>query len=99
MVQMTVRVPDDLVKRVKLAAQRGGLSVNEFTLRVLDAATDPNLAGSEADRIRERLAAAGLLATGRRQAAGRPAPELVMAARAAAGQGTALAEIVSAQRG
>jgi hypothetical protein len=32
--------------------------VNDFTTQVLDAATDPDLAGSDAGRVRERLARA-----------------------------------------
>ncbi len=64
---------------------------------VLDAATDPDLAGDEADRVRERLAAAGLLIQPRPRP-GRPDAAEVAAARSRAGRGTPLSEIVSAGR-
>lgn len=62
MAQVTWRAPDELVTRVRRAADQRGTSVNEFVTRVLDAATDPELTDDEALRARERLAAAGPLA-------------------------------------
>ncbi len=59
---MTWRAPDELVARVRRAANQRGSSINEFVTRVLDAATDPELTDDESLRVRERLAAAGLLA-------------------------------------
>jgi hypothetical protein len=71
--------------------------MNDYVTAVLDVATDPNLAGSEADRLRERLARAGLLApAGRRRQ--RPSKKEVAEARAAAGTGTSLSELVSEGR-
>lgn len=71
--------------------------MNEFPTLVLDAATNPDLAGSDAERARERLARAGLLA-----APGilrsRPTPDEVAQAREAAGRGTPLSDIVSRDR-
>jgi hypothetical protein len=98
MSQMTLRTSDDLMRRVRAAAQREGRSLNDYVTSVLDAATDPDLAGSEAERIRERLAAAGLLAppgASRR----RPPARSLDAARRAAGKGRPLSEIVSDGRG
>lgn len=71
--------------------------MNEYVTAVLDAATDPELAGNEAERVRERLRAAGLLAdTGAERLP--PDEQLVEQARAAAGRGTRLSDIVSEQR-
>jgi hypothetical protein len=64
---------------------------------VLDAATDPELGDSDAQRIRERLAQAGVLApTGAESR--RPDPQEVARARRAAGRGTPLADIVTRDR-
>jgi hypothetical protein len=71
--------------------------MNEYVTRVLEAATDPENAANETERIRERLARAGLLAPAgapRR----RPAQAQVARARRAAGSGTPLAQIVSDDR-
>ena len=98
MPQITWRAEAPLVDRIRSAASEEHRSVNDFITRVLDAATDPDLAGSEAERIRERLARAGVLA-GTRPARGRPDPELLARARAVAGRGTPLADLVSDDRG
>jgi hypothetical protein len=95
--QMTWRAPADLMARVRRAAQRRGRSMNDYVTAVLDAATNPRLAGSEAERLRERLAQAGLLAepgVPRR----RPARDEAAGARSRAGRGTALSELVSEDR-
>lgn len=97
MSQVSWRAPDELVDRVRAAARQHGTSVNEFMTAVLDAATDPDLAGDEAVRVRERLAAAGLLARPAPRS-GRPAAAEVAAARERAGRGTPLSDIVSAGR-
>ncbi len=71
--------------------------MNEFLTRVLAAATDPDLGGSDVQRIRERLAQAGILAPDgppRR----RPDPADVARARRAAGTGTQLSELVTRER-
>ena len=70
---------------------------NEFLTRVLAAATDPELTDDESLRVRERLAAAGLLAS-----AGpprpRPAEDDLTLARHRAGQGHQLADLVRDSR-
>lgn len=97
MEQMTWRAPADLIARVRQAAQRRGRSMNDYVTAVLDAATNPGLAGSEAEQLRERLEQAGLLAEpGERRR--RPAAKEVAGARSRASRGTALADLVSEDR-
>lgn len=97
MTQVTWRAPDEVVERVRQAADRESLSLNEYLTRLVRAATDPELAGSDVERLRERLERAGLLvrpAAPRR----RPDPESVARARRAAGRGTPLSELVVEER-
>lgn len=93
MKQVTWHAPDELLARVRHAAEQRGSSVNEFLTRVLDAATNPALTDDESRRVRERLATAGLLAP-----AGpprpRPAEDDLVRARHRAGQGHQLADLV-----
>jgi hypothetical protein len=74
------------------------MSMNEYLTQVLDAATNPDLAGDEATRVRERLERAGLLLPPRSPRV-RPAPEAVARARKAAGSGAPLSELVNEGRG
>jgi hypothetical protein len=94
MTQVTWRAPDQLVESVRQAAAREGYSLNEYLTRLARAATDPALAGSDLERLRERLALAGLLAPsgGRRR---RPTASSVHRARTRAGRGTQLSELVA----
>lgn len=71
--------------------------MNDYLTQVLDAATDPDLAGSEASRLRERLERAGLLVP-EHERRERPSEDAVALARKAAGSGTKLADLVSEQR-
>jgi hypothetical protein len=98
MTQITWRAPDELVDRVRVAAAREGRSLNDYLTRLARAATDPELAGSDLEQLRERLARAGLLAPPGvpRQ---RPDPDAVAQARRRAGQGTSLADLVIEGRG
>jgi hypothetical protein len=102
MAQMTWRPEDELYERVRRAAKQRGRSINAYVTAVLDTATNPDGAATEWDQVRERLANAGLLvptalappATARP----RPSPDKVAQARAAAGRGTSLAELVASSR-
>ena len=97
MAQMTWRTSEELLERVRRQAAAQDRSLNEWVTLVLDAATDPALAGSEAARVRERLAQAGLLApvgAPRR----RPSEARVRKARAAAGRGAQLSDVVRDSR-
>jgi hypothetical protein len=98
MAQITVRAEEELVARVKASARRSGRSMNEFVVRVLDAATDPDLAGDEAARVHERLAAAGLLHPGPWAQGAAPPAAAVAAARRRAGDGTPLSDLIAEDR-
>lgn len=97
MEQMTWRAPGDLIERVRRAAQRQHRSMNDYVTAVLDAATNPRLAGDEAERLRERLDLAGLLAEPG-EPRSRPAREETARARKRAGAGTPLSQLVSEGR-
>ena len=99
MAQLTIRLDDDLAAQVKAHAEGLGRSVNGWAVAVLRTAIDPDLADSDTERTRGRLARAGLLMTPspvlRRP---RPDPEELRAARRAAGRGTSAAAIVVDER-
>ncbi len=94
MAEVRWRGPDSLVERVRRAAKDQGRTLNDYLTVVLAAATDPELATSEAVRVREGLAAAGLLVPATRGAV-RPDPNAVARARASAGRGTPLSTYVT----
>ena len=95
---MTWRMSDELLRRVRAAAEQDARSMNEYVTAVLDAATNPELAGDEMTRVRERLAAAGLLVPPGPPRE-RPNAAAVAAARKAAGKGKSLVDFVIEDRG
>ena len=97
--QLTLRVEDELARRLKVVAAESGRSVNAYAAAVLRAAVDPDLATGEAERLRARLAQAGLLAPSTGSARLRPDAAAVKRARARAGRGRALSDLVSEERG
>lgn len=72
--------------------------MNSWATLILTAAVDPALAGSAAEELRERLAGAGLLAPLERRDRTRPNAARVAQARAAAGKGRMLSELVGEGR-
>lgn len=94
MAQITIRASEILAARVRLAAAAAGRSMNEYVLLVLDAATDANLAGSDAERIRQRLAQAGLLAQPPVDQSERPSDEQLVDAGRRAASGRSLSDLV-----
>lgn len=100
MAQLTIRADDEVVERVRISARAQGKSVNGWVVDVLSAASDPEHAGSDADRTRERLRRAGLLAERGERPPGlrRPDPRLLARARRKAGKGTSLSDLVIADR-
>ncbi|MEB3050982.1 hypothetical protein KV112_14755 [Mycolicibacter sp. MYC123] len=98
MTQVTWRAPDELVERVRQVAARQGCSLNEYLSRLARAATDPALEGDDVERLRERLAQAGLLVEPQQQHT-RPDRDAVARARKSAGEGTPLSELIAHGRG
>ncbi|CAN5291045.1 hypothetical protein BH20ACT3_BH20ACT3_06170 [soil metagenome] len=99
MTQVTWRATEELVERVRAVAAQDGRSLNDFLTRLARAATDPELAGADAARLRERLARAGLLVTPDGPPRPPPDPDVVAAARRRAGSGTPAADLVAEGRG
>ena len=97
--QLTLRIDDELAVRLKVAAGERGESVNGYAGKVLSAALDPDLAGDEVSALRERLARAGLLLRPESVARKRPSAQELGRARAAAGRGKPLSELVREGRG
>jgi hypothetical protein len=95
--QVSWRMSDELLERVRETARAYGWSVNMYVTTVMDAATDPAHAGSETERIRERLDRAGLLAVPGPPVRRPPRAAVQRSAKAAA-TGTPLSELLSADR-
>jgi predicted transcriptional regulator len=98
MTQVTLRLSAELAERLKTAARARDRSVNAWAAAVLSAAVDPDLAGDEATITRERLARAGLLSPPGERRGRRPRREQTASARAAAGSGTRLGDLISEGR-
>lgn len=97
--QMTLRITDDLARRLKLEAEKRGRSVNAFAGDVLGAAVDPDLEGTEIERLRARLVSAGLVEPVEPYLGKLPDPDEVARARARAGGGKKLlADLISEDR-
>lgn len=95
--QLSLRIPDMLADALRARAAERGQSVNSYATAVLGAAVDPDLAGDEAERLRERLARAGMLERSA-PSRGRPDATAVRRARSRAGSGTPLSELVGEGR-
>lgn len=98
MTQLTLRIDEELAHLLKRVAAAHGRSVNAYAGAVLRAAVDPDLAGDESERVRERLARAGLLADVTPVAGPGPDAKVLERARQAAGRGRPLSEFVSEGR-
>jgi plasmid stability protein len=96
--QITIRADDDLIFRIRQRARETGRSMNEYVTIVLDAVTNPGTAGTERERLRERLARAGLLAVDPPYRGPIPDPDAVEEAGRELGKGTPLSEIIREMR-
>lgn len=96
--QVTWRVSDELLEQVRRQARSHGRSLNDWVTTVMAAASDPSHAANETAQVRERLARAGLLEEVSGQPPRRPDARRVKAARARAGAGRPLSELVTEQR-
>lgn len=95
---MSLRIDERLSLEVRRHAAAAGMSVNRWISSVLRAAVDPDLAGSDAERTRARLARAGLLESPGALRSSRHDPEQSERARREAGRGTSLSVLVSEGR-
>jgi predicted transcriptional regulator len=99
MQQFSVRLSDEHGAAVRHLAAARQRSVNQTFEDLVAAATDPSHAGSEVAAIRERLSRAGLVFDlSALPDARAPADNELQRARAAAGRGTSLSELVSEGR-
>ena len=98
MAQVTLRIPDELLRQLRQVSRAQGRSLNSWAAAVLAAAVDPEYADDEAQRVRERLARAGLLLEPGDQRRRRADAGAAARARAAAGRGTPLSDLVGEGR-
>ena len=98
MAQLTLRVDDELARRLKDVAAERHQSVNAYAGAVLAAVVDPSLAGDDVERLRERLARAGLLVPASDRERRRPSEAVLGRARSAAGRGEQLSDLVAEGR-
>jgi predicted transcriptional regulator len=98
MSQLTLRIPDQLAVRLKVAARACGQSVSQWATKALTAAVTLPPADTEAQVARERLTRAGLLVEVSARRRRRPSRRAVARARAAAARGRPLSEIVAEAR-
>lgn len=92
---MTWRASEELLERVRRQAEERGRSLNEWVTEVLSAVTDPSTAGTEAEQIRERLRAAGILESIPARPRRPVSAKQLAAARQAAGGGTPMSELIA----
>ena len=99
MKQFSVRLSDERGRAVRRLAAARGASINQTFEDLVAAATDPALAGDDRQALRERLARGGLVfdVSALPDVAVPPEGELA-SARAAAGRGTPLSDLVSEGR-
>jgi hypothetical protein len=98
MLQITLRIPDELASDLKAAAREREMSVNRYATAVLAAATDPGLAAGEQEELIARLSRAGLLEPAPTRTQPEAETDQLDRARKRAGTGRPLSEIVSADR-
>lgn len=94
MKQVTLRLSEELVEMLKQAAARRGQSLNAWATHVLGSVVDPDLDDDESERVRARLRRAGLLEETKHHHVTRPEPAEVARAKAEAGRGRSLSDLV-----
>ncbi len=99
MAQFTLRINDDLAAAIRSEAAQTGRSVNAWLTFVARVATDQQAEGDEVTRLREKLRRAGLLSEHASDDGPDVDDEVFREARAAAGRGTPLSQLVSEGRG
>lgn len=89
---------DELLQRVRHSAKAAGMSLNAYISRVLALATSEDEHSSEAQRMRQRLRVAGLLASDDHDGPQRVSDDELTELRRAAGEGESLSDIVIRDR-
>lgn len=87
MLQVNVRLDDVLAAALKEQAAEEGRSVNAVMSDLVRAYVDPSAAGTEIERMRERLRRSGLLGPPLADVPSAPDPKTLARARRAAGAG------------
>lgn len=95
---MTIRLDDDLAEACKQEAAANGQSLNGWVVMVLRTRTDPEFSAPGVEQIRERFRRAGILAEPPPTTRKRPPEDVIARARAAAGRGTPMSDLVSQDR-
>ncbi|HEU4808871.1 MAG TPA: hypothetical protein VFT01_11465 [Homoserinimonas sp.] len=98
MTQVSWRAPEALVERVQKTAAAQRRSMNEFITQVLDIATSPDGEDPEEVRLRARLERAGILVVPLSWNDVVVSADDLSAARAEAGAGTPLGDLISDER-
>lgn len=97
--QVSWRAEEDLIERARARARELGKSLNQYVTEVVAVASNPDFESDEAERLRARLALAGLLTPPPAAPHGpRPDDAEVVEAGRRAGRGTALSDLVSGGR-
>lgn len=96
--QVSWRTDDELLDRVRQSARVAGSSVNSYLTRVMEIATSEDDQSTDAERLRQRLLAAGLLSDGGVASRPRPSDKELAAAQKRARRGTPLSDLVGTMR-
>lgn len=89
---------DELLDRVRNSAEAAGMSVNRYITRALSLVTSEDDQSTEAQRMRQRARAAGLLSSDELPGESDVSDEELAALRAIAGRGKPVSEIVLEDR-
>lgn len=97
--QMTIRADDELIEQAKARARQLGQSLNHFVSFAIRAAVDPELEGDEAERLRARFRAAGILdETPIQPTFPKPSAAALRRAQRHARGGTSISDLIVAER-